>query len=200
MKTAISDIDIPYKVLHFNNGSSKPTDITFYLEDCITGMRSHMQDKSVDIVVTSPQYNIGVDYGNGVYNDNKSESEYLAWIGEVGFEINRVLKDNGSFFLNIGSTPTNPWNAMDVANVLREDFVLQNEIHWIKSIPISRKHLSKKNREIILKDTTIGHSKPISSNRFLKRNQEYIFHFTKTGNVAIDKLAVGVPYRQVQHR
>ena len=84
---------------------------------------------------------------------------------------------------------------MDVANVLRKDFVLQNELHWIKSIPISRKDLSKKNCEIILKDTTIGHSKPIPGNRFLKRNQEYIFHFTKTGNVKIDKLAVGAPYQ-----
>jgi site-specific DNA-methyltransferase (adenine-specific) len=56
---------------------------------------------------------------DGAYNDNKSESEYLAWIREVSFEINRMLKDNGSFFLNIGSTLTNPWKAMDVANTLR---------------------------------------------------------------------------------
>ena len=28
-----------------------------------------------------------------------------------------------------------------------------------------------------------------------KRNQESIFHFTKTGHVAIDKLAVGAPYQ-----
>jgi site-specific DNA-methyltransferase (adenine-specific) len=171
--TAISDIDIPYKLLHFKNGA-KSIDIKFYLEDCITGMRNHLQDKSVDVVVTSPPYNIGVGYGDGGYNDNKPESEYLAWIGEVGIEIKRVLKDDGSFFLNIGSTPTNPWKAMDVANVIRKHFALQNEIQWIKSIPIQRKYLGKKNREVILKDTTIGHSKPISSDRFLKRNQEPI--------------------------
>ena len=88
MTTTISDIDIPYKVLHFNNGSSKHTDITFYLEDCITGMRAYLPDKSIDAVVTSPPYNIGVDYGNRVYDDNKPESEYLAWIGQVGGEIN----------------------------------------------------------------------------------------------------------------
>ena len=193
MITTISDIDIAYKALRLNNGV-KSIEIKFYLEDCISGMRAYLQDKSVNVVVTSPPYNVGVDY-DGVYNDNKPVSEYLAWIKRVGIEIKRVLKDDGSFFLNIGSTPTNPWNAMDVANVLRKDFVLQNELHWIKSIPISRKDLSKKNREIILKDTTIGHSKPISSDRFLKRNQEYLFHFTKTGNVKIDKLAVGAPYQ-----
>jgi site-specific DNA-methyltransferase (adenine-specific) len=188
----------PYKFLHFN-GSSKRTDITFYWKDCITGMRTLLQDKSVDVVVTSPPYNIGVDYNdyNGIYSDNKSENDYLTWIGEVGSEIKRVLKDNGSFFLNIGSTPKNPWKAMDVAYVLRNTchFALQNEIQWIKSIFIAREYVGKKNREVILKDTTIGHSKPIPGNSFLKRNQEPIYHFTKTGNVAIDKLAVGAPYQ-----
>ena len=84
---------------------------------------------------------------------------------------------------------------MDLANTLRKHFALQNEIHWIKSIFIPREHVGKKNREVILKDTTIGHSKPIAGNRFLKRNQEYIFHFTKTGDVKINRLAVGAPYQ-----
>jgi site-specific DNA-methyltransferase (adenine-specific) len=60
---------------------------------------------------------------------------------------------------------------------------------------IPRKYLGKKNREIILEDTTIGHSDPVSSNRFLRINRENIFHFTKTGNVQIDRLAVGAPYQ-----
>jgi site-specific DNA-methyltransferase (adenine-specific) len=72
-------------------------------------MRAHLQDKSVDVVVTSPPYNIGVDYGYSGYNDNKLESEYLVWIKRIGIEIKRVLKDDGSFFLSIGSTPKNPW-------------------------------------------------------------------------------------------
>jgi DNA modification methylase len=71
MTTTISDIDIPYKVLDSNNGS-KHTDIIFYWKDCITGMRDHLQDKSIDVVVTSPPYNISVDYSR-VYNDNKSD-------------------------------------------------------------------------------------------------------------------------------
>jgi site-specific DNA-methyltransferase (adenine-specific) len=89
-------------------------------------MRDHLQDKSVDVVVTSPPYNIGVDY-DGVYNDNKPESQYLAWIERVGFEIKRVLKDNGSFFINIRSTPTNPWKAMDVANTQEDEAFCTSE-------------------------------------------------------------------------
>src|SRR5207253_7485933 len=64
---------------------------------------------------------------------------------------------------------------------LRDLFVLQNTIHWIKSIAIDNR--------------TFGHFKPISSKRFLNDCQEYIFHFTKTGRVEIDRLAVGVPYQ-----
>jgi site-specific DNA-methyltransferase (adenine-specific) len=40
--------------------------------------------------------------------------------------------------------------------------------------------------------TSIGHFKPITSERYLTDVQEYIFHFTKTENVKIDKLAIGV--------
>jgi site-specific DNA-methyltransferase (adenine-specific) len=61
-------------------------------------MQEYLEDKSVDVVVTSPPYNVGIEYGNGAYNDKKPESEYLAWIESVGIEIKRVLKDNGSFF------------------------------------------------------------------------------------------------------
>ena len=40
-----------------------------------------------------------------------------------------------------------------------------------------------------------GHFKPISSQRFLNDCHEYIFHFTKSGRVEIDRLALGVPYQ-----
>jgi site-specific DNA-methyltransferase (adenine-specific) len=42
---------------------------------------------------------------------------------------------------------------------------------------------------------SVGHFKPIVSNRFLSDFHEYIFHFTKTGNVKIKKYEIGVPYQ-----
>ena len=68
---------------------------------------------------------------------------------------------------------------------LRDLFVLQNTIHWIKSITIQ-------DREGNLQSH--GHFKPISSKRFLNDCHEYIFHFTKTGRGA-DR-SHGVPFRQ----
>ncbi|HKS31188.1 MAG TPA: DNA methyltransferase, partial [Chthoniobacterales bacterium] len=40
-----------------------------------------------------------------------------------------------------------------------------------------------------------GHFKPINSRRFLNDCHEYAFHFTKSGHVELDRLALGVPYQ-----
>jgi site-specific DNA-methyltransferase (adenine-specific) len=72
-------------------------------------------------------------------------------------------------------------------------YKLQNTIHWIKSISFEKEDVGKNNG--IRDDCFIGHFKPISGERFLADLQEYIFHFTKKGNVKLDKLAIGVPYQ-----
>jgi site-specific DNA-methyltransferase (adenine-specific) len=50
-------------------------------------------------------------------------------------------------------------------------------------------------KSISIQDDTVGHFKPINSKRFLNNNHESIFHFTLDGKVPIDRLAVGVPYK-----
>ena len=152
-----------------------------------------LKEKSVDVVVTSPPYNIGVKYNS--YNDNVPTEEYLTWMEDIGVEIKRVLKDNGSFFLNIGNKPTNPWKAYDVAQVMRKHFILQNEIMWIKSIAISKLDVGD-NCSNLLDDIAIGHYKPVNSDRYLNRCHESIFHFTKEGNVKMNKLSIGWPQIQ----
>ena len=42
---------------------------------------------------------------------------------------------------------------------------------------------------------TFGHFKPINSARFLNDCHEYVFHFTKSGRVELNRLALGVPYQ-----
>lgn len=152
--------------------------IELYLMDCLEGMAA-LDEGSVTVVVTSPPYNIGVNYRT--YEDSKSQDEYLKWIRNLGSAIHRVLEPEGSFFLNVGSRPSDPWLAWDVASQLRGTFVLQNAIQWVKSIAIG--------------EESAGHYKPITSPRFLHDCHEYIFHFTKTGMVPLDRLAIGVPYQ-----
>lgn len=151
--------------------------------DCMEGMKCLCAD-SVDVVVTSPPYNLGIKYRT--YKDNQARRAHLAWCLQWGAEVRRVLKPSGSFFLNIGSSPSNPFLPHEIAVAFGPDlFVLQNTIHWIKAIT-----LELGNGEIISK----GHYKPLVSPRYLNQCQEYVFHFTRTGRVPLHRLAVGVPY------
>ncbi|MFX0163153.1 MAG: DNA-methyltransferase [Candidatus Hodarchaeota archaeon] len=162
-----------------------------YLMDCLEGMRTLLSPEEVDVIVTSPPYNIGVKYKK--YDDTIPRENYLEWIEEVGKECKRVLKREGSFFLNVGHKPTDLWVPWEVAFRLRKYFTLQNVITWVKSIAIRKEDVGKYPN--IKGDITVGHYKPIGGNRFLNDCFEYIFHFTKTGDVKLDKLAIGVPYQ-----
>ena len=148
--------------------------------DCVEGIREHLPDGGVDVVVTSPPYNIGVEYGT--HDDDMPFEDYLDWIEAVASECSRALKDDGSFFFNIGDRPSDELRSLSVAERITRVFRLQNTIHWVKSIAVPEEGIN------------IGHYKPVNSPRYLNNSHEYIFHFTKTGSVALDKLAVGVPY------
>jgi site-specific DNA-methyltransferase (adenine-specific) len=154
------------------------TQFELIYQDCIDGM-SALPNEHVDLVVTSPPYNLGVRYGK--FSDRQDRRSYLEWCAQWATQVRRVLKASGSFFLNIGSAPSNPMLPHEIVFQLRAIFVLQNTIHWIKSIAIE--------------DRTYGHFKPINSPRFLNDCHEYIFHFTKSGHVELDRLALGVPYQ-----
>ena len=144
---------------------------------------ARLPNESVDLVVTSPPYNLGIKYGK--YSDQTSRSAYLEWCGEWAAEIRRLLKTTGSFFLNVGASPSNPMLPHEIVLRWKDMFVLQNTIHWVKSISIEDKAGEIRSH---------GHFKPISSKRFVHDCHEYIFHFTIDGKVPLDRLAIGVPY------
>ncbi len=153
-------------------------DQTIILGDCLDVLKT-IEIQSIDTVITSPPYNIDIPYSS--YKDRKPRDNYIQWLKDISIEIARVLKPNGSYFLNIGSTNVDPWISIDVISSLRDMFVLQNHIIWVKSISVG--------------DDTVGHFKPINSKRFLNQNHESIFHLTLTGDVAIDRLAIGIPFK-----
>lgn len=87
--------------------------------DTVEVMKS-MPEKSIDLIVTSPPYNLKNSTGNGMkegtssgawannplqngythHNDNMPHEEYVAWQREVLTECMRLLKDDGVMFYN----------------------------------------------------------------------------------------------------
>ncbi len=111
--------------------------------NCSSENMSQIESDSVDLVVTSPPYNIDIKYGNktakgkvlkskGVkYKDNMTEEEYRAMLNTVFSECKRVLKDNGSIWVNIKNRcvdgiVTPPFWIQDFF----EDMYLKNLIIW----------------------------------------------------------------------
>ena len=190
MLARLSKLVKPYAVKKGHNGNS----ITFYNGDCLDGMNTLIEEKSVDVVVTSPPYNIGIDYGE--FADNLPNNVYLSWLERIGIEIKRVLKDDGSFFLNVGNKPSDQWKSIDLALRMRNHFVLQNKIQWVKSISIRNSNFSDRTdfQDIV----TIGHHQPLPPTcaRFLNSCYEDIYHFTKKGCIKLDKTSIGVPYKR----
>ena len=146
---------------------------------------------SIDAVVTSPPYNLGIRYRT--YDDGLPRSEYLEWTGAWIQAAKRALADTGSLFLNVGAKPKDPWTALDIAQAVRPHLELQNIIHWVKSIAIEKALAGS--RAGLKDDLAVGHYKPINSKRFLNDCHEFVFHFSKTGDTTIDRTAVGVKYQ-----
>ena len=179
-----------------------------YHEDCLDFMGGLEKEQQppllVDVIVTSPPYNINKEYGH--YHDDKEEKEYLDWLYQVAKKSLSILKDNGSFFLNIAGIPSDQFLPLDVAKTFKDaGYKLQNTIHWIKSISFEEEDIAKSNGtarnnhdnhyDNNSSGFAVGHFKPIVSQRFLTDCHEYIFHFTKNADVKLDKLAIGVPYQ-----
>jgi DNA modification methylase len=104
---------------------------------------SELEDKSVSLMVTSPPYNIDINYGNKwidgkivnskgkKYTDNLEEEEYRLMIKKVIEETKRVLKDDGQLWFNIKNRYNNdnmtpPFWIMEYF----QDMFLKNIIIW----------------------------------------------------------------------
>ncbi|MBN1275771.1 site-specific DNA-methyltransferase [Candidatus Woesearchaeota archaeon] len=102
-----------------------------------------VDDESVSLVVTSPPYNININYGNkhvngravekkGIaYHDNREEEEYRKLLENVFNECKRVLKKDGSIWVNIKNRFVNgviipPFWLLDFFS----DMYLKNIIIW----------------------------------------------------------------------
>src|SRR5258707_10329807 len=70
-----------------------------YVSDSLE-LLTTLEDNSVDLVLTSPPFALRRQKTYG----NVEESEYVGWLKPFGKEVLRVLKNSGSFVLDLGGT------------------------------------------------------------------------------------------------
>ena len=82
-----------------------------------------LDDKSVDLVLTGPpSYTLlNIDWDK----QWKTKDDYLNWLEEIVKETQRVLKDNGSFYMFASAEMS--WY---VENIIRKYFNVLNHIRW----------------------------------------------------------------------
>ncbi len=164
--------------------------LRFFLGDSLE-LLLELPEESVSVIVTSPPYNLGIKYRS--YDDRMPRDKYLDWTRKWIAAAARVLEPTGSLFLNVGGKPSDPWGPLDVAQAARPYLVLQNTIHWVKSIVIDRDLAGK--AAALERDLAVGHYKPINSRVFLNDCHEFIFHFTPRGATPLDRTSIGVAYQ-----
>jgi len=100
--------------------------------DCLEGMKQ-LPDESVDLVVTSPPYNEGKEYGN--YNDNKSLEEWIEFMRSFLMEVKRILKEDGRICLNLSESNRSPFipkPQIILVEMFKMGFKLRGDIIWKK--------------------------------------------------------------------
>jgi site-specific DNA-methyltransferase (adenine-specific) len=137
-------------------------------------------DDCIDCVITSPPYWGQRSYINGGIGLEKNWEDYITNLLAIFFEIKRVLKDNGSFWLNIGDVYQRksmigiPWRIA-LAMTDRQGWLLRNSVIWnkIKGAPDN------------VKDK-------------LRNVYETVFHFVKTDRYFYDVDAIRSKPRQTK--
>ena len=90
--------------------------------DALELLRS-LDDNSVDVILTDPPYYklLNIDWDK----QWKTKDDYLNWLEEIVKESQRVLKDNGSFYMFASAEMS--WY---VENIIRKYFNVLNHIRW----------------------------------------------------------------------
>lgn len=118
--------------------------------DCLEVMKA-MPDKCIDVIITSPPYNLLNSTGNGLskstncgkwknaaikegykdYDDNMPYSEYINWQKQCVAEMHRLIKDDGAIFYN-NKNRVQGGLIQDRGEIVK-DFPLRQIITWKRS-------------------------------------------------------------------
>ena len=105
--------------------------------DCLEGLRA-LEDESVDLIITSPPYNLGKSHHTGNnhfkaytdYDDDMPEELYQKWQVEILNECYRVLKKDGSLWYNHKNRIRNGEQIEPYRWLYKTPFIIKQEIVW----------------------------------------------------------------------
>lgn len=123
-----------YKESFFNNYTIEEIDNTHNIIGDCTQVLSLIKNDSINLGITSPPYNLNKNYGK--YDDDKPLHEWEILIENVAKAMYKVLKPNGSFFLNVSPIPDKktkeiiPLDAIAYFIFKKQGFYLRNSIIW----------------------------------------------------------------------
>jgi site-specific DNA-methyltransferase (adenine-specific) len=133
----------------------------------------HLEDSSISLILCSPPY-----FGARIYNNGENElgrektpEEFINNLVKLFDDAKRVLKDDGSMYVNINDTCIDgAYQAIPqrfVIEMIKRCWILNDEILWTKSNP------------------------KYSPGKRSVRSHEYIFHFVKSKNFYFDDSWIG---------
>ena len=128
----------------------------------------HLEDRSVSLIISSPPYFQARLYKNGKneLGRERTPEEFIDNLVSLFDDTKRVLKDDGSMYVNINDTCRDgSYQAVPqrfVLEMIKKGWILNDEILWIKSNP------------------------KYSPGKRSVRSHEYIFHFVKSKNFYYD--------------
>lgn len=123
-----------------------------YNMDCLEGMKQ-LEDNSIDLIITSPPYWKGFAY-ESYFN---SYNQYIKWCDKWIKEIKRILKNDGTFYLNVINDSEVTTRAFELMQVCSDNYLkLHDTIIWYRY-----------------------NSQPANTTRQLTNQCEYLFMFVK---------------------
>lgn len=153
-------------------------DPLFFCDDALKVLRS-MPSASIDFCMTSPPYWNQREYSNGGIGLEADYRLYISNLLTITWELYRVLKDKGSFWLNLGDSYVNknllgiPWRVA-LALMDRQGWIMRNDVIWHKLKGM---------------DTSKDKLRPV---------HEYIFHFVKQNRYFYNLDAIRTKPRQAK--
>jgi site-specific DNA-methyltransferase (adenine-specific) len=146
-----------------------------YHGDVLEGLM-RVRECSIDLIFTSPPYNVNTGYGNHI--DSKAWDEYLAWLFNVWTQCERVLKVGGRLVVNIDSIINRTVAPAERSEYFRPIYAdLINQMRRLEAMKF-RSDICWFKHQVAGRAAAWG-SYLSPSNPIIRRNHEYLLVWSK---------------------